>query len=512
MHDAGFYEDRAIEAPHRVGRHGDRHRRGAPSPWPTASGCPGTACCSRPAPSPGGLGLPGADLDGVLYLRTLADSERLRGGDLGTGGRLVVVGAGWIGSEAAASARQLGHGGDPAGAVGRAARERPRADGRAGSTRTSTASTGSSSWRAPPWRRSRAPAAWSASGWPVGARSTARPSSSGSARSRARRSPRPPGSRWTTGSWRTPRCARASPASTRPATSPTPRTPSTGGACAWSTGPTPSTRGRPRRATCSAATRPTTASRTSSRTSTTWAWSTRASPAAPTRWCCAATCESRELIAFWLADGRVAAGMNINVWDVTEPIQALIRSRAPVNPARLRDPGVPLEALVPDDGARAPLTVRAPPQWTLGRPRPGPPRELRRPEDSAHHGGGTGAARAGTGSDAVERAGPKLRLSARCGRSRATCGLSRPAPFLATACSRYRPGASALPPRRPLKWSLLAPAASVWRKPPMLRWSVQRRTFPVARAGRFAVQRLAERNPRRGRCTVNLVTACSVSR
>jgi 3-phenylpropionate/trans-cinnamate dioxygenase ferredoxin reductase component len=57
--------------------------------------------------------------------------------------------------------------------------------------------------------------------------------------------------------------------------------------------------------------------------------------------------ESRELIAFWLADGRVAAGMNINVWDVTEPIQALIRSRAPVDPARLRDPGVPLEAHLP---------------------------------------------------------------------------------------------------------------------------------------------------------------------
>jgi 3-phenylpropionate/trans-cinnamate dioxygenase ferredoxin reductase subunit len=56
---------------------------------------------------------------------------------------------------------------------------------------------------------------------------------------------------------------------------------------------------------------------------------------------------SRELIAFWLDDGRVAAGMNVNVWDVTEPIRALIRSRAPVDPARLRDPAVPLEALLP---------------------------------------------------------------------------------------------------------------------------------------------------------------------
>ncbi len=55
----------------------------------------------------------------------------------------------------------------------------------------------------------------------------------------------------------------------------------------------------------------------------------------------------RELIAFWLEDGRVAAGMNINVWDVTDPIQALIRSRARIDPERLGDPDVPLESLVP---------------------------------------------------------------------------------------------------------------------------------------------------------------------
>lgn len=56
---------------------------------------------------------------------------------------------------------------------------------------------------------------------------------------------------------------------------------------------------------------------------------------------------SRELIAFWIADGRVAAGMNINVWDVSETIQALIRSRASVDLFRLRDPDIPLEALIP---------------------------------------------------------------------------------------------------------------------------------------------------------------------
>ena len=61
---------------------------------------------------------------------------------------------------------------------------------------------------------------------------------------------------------------------------------------------------------------------------------------------------SRELIAFWIADGRVAAGMNLNVWDVAEPIQALIRSRAPVDRARLSDPAVPLDSLLPATAAR----------------------------------------------------------------------------------------------------------------------------------------------------------------
>ena len=52
---------------------------------------------------------------------------------------------------------------------------------------------------------------------------------------------------------------------------------------------------------------------------------------------------SREFIAFWLAGGRVVAGMNVNVWDVTDDIRALIRSRAQVDADRLRDPDTPLE-------------------------------------------------------------------------------------------------------------------------------------------------------------------------
>ncbi|AZS87477.1 NAD(P)/FAD-dependent oxidoreductase [Streptomyces griseoviridis] len=55
----------------------------------------------------------------------------------------------------------------------------------------------------------------------------------------------------------------------------------------------------------------------------------------------------REFIAFWVKEGRVLAGMNVNVWDVTEPIQALIRARTPVDTDALADPHVPLESLVP---------------------------------------------------------------------------------------------------------------------------------------------------------------------
>src|ERR671916_136111 len=53
------------------------------------------------------LSIPGAELDGVLYLRNVADSDELRR-RLDRGGAVVVVGSGWIGAEVAASARQLG--------------------------------------------------------------------------------------------------------------------------------------------------------------------------------------------------------------------------------------------------------------------------------------------------------------------------------------------------------------------------------------------------------------------
>jgi 3-phenylpropionate/trans-cinnamate dioxygenase ferredoxin reductase component len=54
---------------------------------------------------------------------------------------------------------------------------------------------------------------------------------------------------------------------------------------------------------------------------------------------------AREFIAFWLADNKILAGMNVNVWDVVDPIKALIRAGREVDPARLADPDVPLDSL-----------------------------------------------------------------------------------------------------------------------------------------------------------------------
>jgi len=54
---------------------------------------------------------------------------------------------------------------------------------------------------------------------------------------------------------------------------------------------------------------------------------------------------AREFVAFWLRGGRLTAGMNVNVWDVTDDIQRLISAQTPVDPARLADPSVPLDQL-----------------------------------------------------------------------------------------------------------------------------------------------------------------------
>jgi 3-phenylpropionate/trans-cinnamate dioxygenase ferredoxin reductase subunit len=55
----------------------------------------------------------------------------------------------------------------------------------------------------------------------------------------------------------------------------------------------------------------------------------------------------REFIAFWLRNGYVEAAMNTNVWGQGEAIEAMIRARRRIDPARLADPGTDLEGLAP---------------------------------------------------------------------------------------------------------------------------------------------------------------------
>ena len=58
-----------------------------------------------------------------------------------------------------------------------------------------------------------------------------------------------------------------------------------------------------------------------------------------------------EFIAFWLSNGRVVGGMNVNVWDVNQHVQDLIRSRRAVDVAALTDPDTPLDSLVAEPTA-----------------------------------------------------------------------------------------------------------------------------------------------------------------
>jgi 3-phenylpropionate/trans-cinnamate dioxygenase ferredoxin reductase subunit len=62
--------------------------------------------------------------------------------------------------------------------------------------------------------------------------------------------------------------------------------------------------------------------------------------------------DSGEFIAFWLKDGLVVAGMNVNVWDVNEHVQALIRSREQVDVRALQDRDTPLELLISEPARR----------------------------------------------------------------------------------------------------------------------------------------------------------------
>ena len=54
---------------------------------------------------------------------------------------------------------------------------------------------------------------------------------------------------------------------------------------------------------------------------------------------------AREFVAFWIKDERVVAGMNVNVWDVNEQVQRLIKSQKVVDLSKLTDATVPLEEI-----------------------------------------------------------------------------------------------------------------------------------------------------------------------
>lgn len=60
--------------------------------------------------------------------------------------------------------------------------------------------------------------------------------------------------------------------------------------------------------------------------------------------------EGRRFMAFWLKERRILAAMNVNIWDVTDQLQALIRSRLRVDPARLANPDIALTDLAPPIG------------------------------------------------------------------------------------------------------------------------------------------------------------------
>jgi 3-phenylpropionate/trans-cinnamate dioxygenase ferredoxin reductase subunit len=106
VHDEGFYADNDIQlltGTHVASLDCDAHevtlQDGSRMPYSRLLLATGAA--------PRRLSLPGADLPGVRYLRRMGDSDALREAIIAAT-RVVVVGAGWIGSEVAASARQLG--------------------------------------------------------------------------------------------------------------------------------------------------------------------------------------------------------------------------------------------------------------------------------------------------------------------------------------------------------------------------------------------------------------------
>jgi 3-phenylpropionate/trans-cinnamate dioxygenase ferredoxin reductase component len=79
--------------------------------------------------------------------------------------------------------------------------------------------------------------------------------------------------------------------------------------------------------------------------------------------------DGREFIAFWVEGGRVVAGMNVNIWEVNDRIRELISSRTVVDANRLANLDVPLEELAAEGGQAGEERSRAsgPPHGFLAR-------------------------------------------------------------------------------------------------------------------------------------------------
>ena len=302
------------------------------------------------------LAVPGADLDGLLYLRTMGESSALAA-RIKQGGRVVIAGAGWIGLEAAAAAREAGcevtivepesapllrwigpELGEVFGRLHRSHGVTFRFGETVAELRGDTGSAGASQARGTV-RQVVTSAGTVLDADFVLAAVGAAAENTGLG---GRRGPRRRG----TASWSTPRCAPVTPDIFR------------GGG-----------RGRTRSTRCSAG---------ADITVQHWSNALNGGPAAARAMLGQEVSydrvpyfftdqydlgmetaglpepgaydqvayrgdpESGEFIAFWLSGGTLVAGMNVNVWDVNDTIQALIRAGGPVDVARLTDPDVPL--------------------------------------------------------------------------------------------------------------------------------------------------------------------------
>ena len=187
--------------------------------------------------SPRRLSVPGAGANGVHYLRSVADSERIKAAFAAVS-RVAVIGAGWIGLETTAAARAAG-----AEVTVLEMAELPllRVLGRE-VRRSSPTCTANTAWTsALGFRSPRSPPAAATSpgcAWPMAAMSRPARSSPGWESHRTASLPRPHTSRPATASWSTPSCVRPARTSMPPATSPVPTTRSSASTCGSSTGPT----------------------------------------------------------------------------------------------------------------------------------------------------------------------------------------------------------------------------------------------------------------------------------